>query len=178
MQPVHFPDRLQTCPTLAPQRAIQSPLRPRGRPKKTTASVRSVPLFVEVSSWRPIHSNRSPPTKCSKRCAAEIERQGHADHALRLGQPQGAAEGPGPHFARPQAIPREAFVVLFDNATNTCYEATLSLTDGSCSRGAHPRRAADDDDRRADRVRAGRAGQPRVQGRPQAAVRHRRHAAW
>ena len=43
---------------------------------------------------------------------------------------------------------------------------------------AHPRRAADDDDRRADRVRAGGAGQPGVQGRPQEALRHRRHAAW
>ncbi len=27
--------------------------------------------------------------------------------------------------------PREAFAVLFDNAANTCYEATLSLTDGA-----------------------------------------------
>src|SRR3954451_2955608 len=26
--------------------------------------------------------------------------------------------------------PREAFAVLFDNATNSCYEATVSLTDG------------------------------------------------
>ena len=35
------------------------------------------------------------------------------------------------HDPRPgQALPREAFVVLFDNATNTCHEATLSLSDG------------------------------------------------
>ena len=27
--------------------------------------------------------------------------------------------------------PREAFAVLFDNATNSCYEATVSLADGA-----------------------------------------------
>jgi primary-amine oxidase len=31
---------------------------------------------------------------------------------------------------RGAAPPREAFAVLFDNATNSCYEAALSLTDG------------------------------------------------
>src|SRR5689334_14951121 len=30
---------------------------------------------------------------------------------------------------RSQAIPREACAVLIDNGTNSCYEATLSLTD-------------------------------------------------
>ena len=28
-------------------------------------------------------------------------------------------------------VPREAFAVLFDNATNACHEATVSLTDGT-----------------------------------------------
>jgi primary-amine oxidase len=32
-------------------------------------------------------------------------------------------------FTGKEAIPREAFVVLFDNGTNTAHEATLSLTD-------------------------------------------------
>lgn len=34
------------------------------------------------------------------------------------------------HAVPDQALPREAFVVLFDNASNSCYEASLSLTDG------------------------------------------------
>src|SRR5438105_3216313 len=32
-------------------------------------------------------------------------------------------------FASKEPIPREAFAVLFDNGTNSCFEATLSLTD-------------------------------------------------
>ena len=55
----------------------------------------------------------------------------------------------------------------------------VSLTDGKLlALEARPRRAADDDHRRAGRVRAGRARQPRVQGGAQEALRHRRHAAW
>lgn len=47
------------------------------------------------------------------------------------------------------ALPREAFVVLFDNATNTAHEATLSLTDakvmGFVSRpGAQPTMTVDE----------------------------------
>ncbi len=34
------------------------------------------------------------------------------------------------HQGNGQSPPREAFVVLFDNATNSCYEAALSLTAG------------------------------------------------
>ena len=72
--------------------------------------------------------------------------------------------------------PREAFAVLFDNATNSCYEADrLADRTKLLVLEARPRRAADDDHRRAGRVRAGRARQPGVQGRPQEALRHRRH---
>src|SRR6478672_5933509 len=35
------------------------------------------------------------------------------------------------------AIPREAFVVLFDNGTNSCYEAHLSLTNSSLQSCKH-----------------------------------------
>src|SRR5262249_32980798 len=31
-------------------------------------------------------------------------------------------------FRGDESVPREAFAVLFDNGTNACYEATLSLT--------------------------------------------------
>ena len=34
-----------------------------------------------------------------------------------------------------QLPPCQAFAVLFDNAANACYEATLSLTTGSCWTG-------------------------------------------
>jgi primary-amine oxidase len=34
-------------------------------------------------------------------------------------------------FDGQQSVPREAFAVLFDNGTNTCYEATVSLSDGA-----------------------------------------------
>ena len=68
------------------------------------------------------------------------------------------------------SLPRQAFAVLFDNATNSCYEA-LHLADrrtGSLVE-ARPGRPADHDHRRAGRMRAGRPGQPRVQGRAQEA---------
>src|SRR5215831_14878372 len=40
-------------------------------------------------------------------------------------------------FTGEAPAPRAAFAVLFDNATNACYEATVSLTDGALVSWVH-----------------------------------------
>ena len=93
---------------------------------------------------------------------APDSRQGHADHAIRLGFAQGAGEGRRP---RPEQRRNPAARGVRGPLRQRGQLLLRNL--GRAGRGrrqgveARTRRAAHDDDRRAGRVRTGRARQPR-----------------
>ncbi len=138
----------------------------------TAPATRATPVSIR----HPLEPLQRPGSPAGGR-AAQVAGQGHADHALRLRQPQGAAEGPRPRLQRQarRSRARRSPCCSTTPPTPATRRRSRSTDRQAAVVEARPRRAADDDDRRADRVRAGRAGQPGVQGRAQEAVRHRRH---
>ena len=135
---------------------------PRARPDRDHARQARGPR-VRRSPARTAERRRGP----ARGRAAPGGRQGHADDAVRLGRAAGAGR-------RSSSTARTATGRRPARRSPSCSTTPPTpatrrrsrSTDGKLlALEARPRRAADDDDRRAGRVRAGRPGQPRVPGR-------------
>ncbi len=99
---------------------------------------------IHHASARTVDRRGSP----ARRRPAQGRRQGHADHALRLGQPaRSRTRRSSTRFTGARADPpRGRSPCCSTTRTNSCYEAAVSLTERKLLvLEAHSRRAADDD---------------------------------